>query len=95
MFHVSLLKNWRTANLQEDQPLPADAVPDVEETYYEIEKILWWQKIKINEKIIKQYLVLWRGYPVEEASWVQASQFSHPEQLQDYLKEDNPDEEKI
>ena len=95
VFHVSLLKNWRTANLQEDQPLPADAVPDVEEPYYEIEKILRWRKVKINKKIIKQYLVLWRGYPVEEASWVQASQFSHPEQLQDYLKEDNPEEEKI
>ena len=26
---------------------------------------------------------------MEGASWVQASQFSHPEQLQDYLKEDN------
>ena len=29
---------------------------------------------------------------MEEASWVQASQFSHPKQLQDYLKEDNPEE---
>ena len=95
VFHVSLLKNWRTANLQEDQPLPADAVPDVEEPYYEIEKILRWRKVKMDKKIIKQYLVLWRGYPVEEASWVQASQFSHPEQLQGYLKEDNPEEEKI
>ena len=95
MFHVSLLKNWRTTNLQKDQPLPADVVPDIEEPYYEIEKILRWRKVKINKKIIKQYLVSWRGYPVEEASWVQASQFSHPEQLQDYLKEDNPEEEKI
>ena len=95
VFHVSLLKNWRTANLQEDQPLPADVVPDVEEPYYEIEKILRWRKVKINKKIIKQYLVLWKGYPVEEASWVQASQFSHPDQLKDYLKEDNPEEEKV
>ena len=95
VFHVSLLKNWRTANLQEDPPLPADAVPDVQEPYYEIEKTLRWRKVKINKNIIKQYLALWRGYPVEEASWVQASQFSHPEQLQDYLKEDNPEEEKI
>ena len=95
VFHVSLLKNWITANLQEDQPLPADVVPDVEEPYYEIEKMLRWRKFKINKKIIKQYLILWRGYPVEETTWVQSSQFSHPEQLQDYLKEDNPEEEKI
>ena len=32
---------------------------------------------------------------MEEASWVQNSQFSHPHQLKDYLKEDNHEEEKI
>ena len=66
MFHVSLLKDWRAANLQEDQPLPADDVPDVEEPYYEIEKILRWQKIKRNKKMIKEYLIIWKGYLVEE-----------------------------
>ena len=38
MFHVSLLKDWRTASLQEDQPVPTD-VPEVEEPYYEIERL--------------------------------------------------------
>ena len=95
VFHVSLLKDWKTANLQEDQPVPADDVLDVEDTYYEIEKILWWRKIKRNKKIFKEYLVLWKGYPVEEVSWVQASQFSHPDQFKNYLKEDNHEEEKI
>ena len=32
VFHVSLLKNWSTANLQEDQPVTTDEVHDVEET---------------------------------------------------------------
>ena len=95
VFHVSLLKDWRTANLQEDQPVPTDDAPDVEEPYYEIQKILRWRKIKRNKKIIKECLILWKDYPVEEASWVQASQFSQPEQLKDYPKEDNPEEEKV
>ena len=94
VFHVSLLKDWRTASLQEDQPIPSDT-PEVEEPFYEIEKILRWRKIKRNKKIIKEYLVLWKGYLVQEASWVQASQFSHPTQLKDYLKEDNAEEEKV
>ena len=72
VFHVSLLKDWRTANLQEDQPIPTD-VPEVEDPYYEIEGILPWRKIKRNKKILKEYLILWKGYPMEEASWVQAS----------------------
>ena len=95
MFHVSLLKDWRTADLHEDQAVPADDVPDVEEPYYEIERILRWRKVKRNKKILKEYLVLWKGYPIEEASWVQAGQFSHPGQLRNYLEEDNPQEEKV
>ena len=42
--------------------------PEVEEPYYEIEKILHWRKIKRNKKTLKEYLVLWKGYPIEEAS---------------------------
>ena len=67
VFHVSLLKDWRTASLQEDQPVSTD-VPEVEEPYYEIEKILRWRKIKRNKKLFKEYLVLWKGYPITEAS---------------------------
>ena len=69
---LSLLKDWRTTSLQEDQRVPADDVPDVEEPYYEIERILQWRKIKKNKKILKEYLVLWKGYPIEEETWVQA-----------------------
>ena len=55
VFHVPLLKDWRTTNLQEDQPVTMDDVPDVEEPYYEIEKILRWRKIKRDKKILKDY----------------------------------------
>ena len=94
MFHVSLLKNWRTANLQEDQLVTTNDVPEVEEPYYEIEKILRWRQSKREKKILKEYLVLWRGYPMEEATWIQAEQFSRPGLLENYLDEDNPEEEK-
>ena len=67
----------------------------MEEPYYEIEKILRWRKVKRKNKTIKQYLVLWRGYPVEDAMWIEANQFSNPEKLQEYLREDQPQEEKI
>ena len=72
VFHISLLKDWKIADLQEDQPIPTDDVPDVEEPYYNIERILWWRKVKCGRKILKNYLILWKGYPVEETTWVQA-----------------------
>ena len=95
VFHVSLLKPWNSVNLQADQPISHDDVPEVEEPYYEIEKILRWGKIKRKNKIIKQYLVLWRGYPVEDAMWIEADQFSYPGQLHEYLREDQPQEERV
>ena len=95
VFHVSLLKDWKSVNLQEDLPVSQEDVPEVEEPYYEIEKILRWRKIKRKNKIVKQYLVLWKGYPVEDAMWIEADQFSHSSQLQDYLQEDQPQEEKL
>ena len=67
----------------------------VEEPYYEIEKILRWRKVKRGRKILKEYLVLWKGYPNTEASWIQAKQFSHPNQLQQYLEDDQPLQERV
>ena len=95
VFHVSQLKKYNAAKLQEDQPVSHDEVPEVEEPYHEIEKILHWRKVKRKNKIYKQYLVLWKGYPVEDAMWIEADQFTHPNQLLDYLKEDQPQEEKV
>ena len=50
---------------------------------------------KMGEKILKEYLVLCKEYPIKEASCIQAQQFSHPNPLQHYLQEDEPQEEKL
>ena len=73
VFHVSLLKRWNAAGLQEDQLISQEDAPEVEEPYYEIERILRWRKVKQGNKIIKQYLVLWHGYPIEDAMWIEAN----------------------
>ena len=63
MFHVSLLRDQKDADVQEGQPVSQDDAPKVEEPYWEIEKILRWRKLKRNKKIIIEYLVLWKGLP--------------------------------
>ena len=68
MFHVSLLRDYRAADLQEHQSVSQEDAPEVEEPYWVIEKILRWRKVKRNKKIIKEYLVLWKNFPIEEAS---------------------------
>ena len=95
MFHVSLLRDWKTADVHEDQPISQEDAPEVEEPYWEIEKILWWRKVKRNKKIVKEFLVLWKGFPVEEATWITPEQLIRPELLQQFIREDKPVEEKL
>ena len=95
MFHVSLLRTWKAVDVHEDRSVSQDDIPEAEEPYWEIERVLRWRKIKRNKKIIKEYLVLWKGFSVEEAPWVQAEQFSYPEQSQQYIEEDQPLEQKL
>ena len=95
VFHVSLLRAWKAADVQEDQPVSQDDIPDVEEPFWEIERILRWRKIKRNKKIIKEYLVLWKGFPASEASWIHQDQFIRPELLNQFIQEDKPVEEKL
>ena len=97
MFHISLLKRWNATSLQEEEEAPTDEDLKLEEQYYEIEKILQWRKVKRGRRILKEYLVLWKGYPITKASWIQAEQFSHPttNQLQQYLEDDQPLQERV
>ena len=95
VFHVSLLRAWRAADVHEDQPVSREDIPDVEEPYWEVEKILRWRKVKRGRKIVKEYLVLWKGFPASEASWVSIEQFIRPELLHTFIQEDKPLEEKL
>ena len=39
VFHVSLLRDWNATDVQEDRPVSQDDTPEVEEPYWEVEKI--------------------------------------------------------
>ena len=36
VFHVSLLRDWKAADVQEDPPVSQDDAPEIEEPYWEI-----------------------------------------------------------
>ena len=43
VFHISLLKKWNVVDLEEEKEFPTEEL-EVEEPYYEIEKLLKWRK---------------------------------------------------
>ena len=69
VFHVSLLKPWRASlyNAAQPQELPELQSSD-EAQHFETEKILRWRWVRKGRRLTKEYLVLWRGQPVDEMS---------------------------
>ena len=57
---------------------------------YEVEKPLRWRwSGPIRSRRKKEFLVLWAGYSIDDASWIPASNFDYPEELQKMIDRDN------
>ena len=80
VFHVSLLKQWRPSTVQ---PVPGEVEledPD-QPKFFDVEKILRWRWNSRSRRRQKEFLVLWQGYPMEDAEWIPASYFSDQDAL--------------
>ena len=75
-----------------DTPAPDVQVSD--EPFYEVDKILKWRKTKVGRRMMKEYLVTWKGYPLEDAQWIPETNWRDPKMLKTYIKEDRPTEDK-
>ena len=83
VFHVSNLKRFKRSKEfeREDQPPPPVMVEGEEE--YEVEAILRHK----GKGARRLYLVMWKGYPITEASWEPESHLHNaPLILEDYLR---------
>ena len=94
VFHVSLLKRWKTADYHHEEEPTAVELDLSGEQHFEVERILRWRQ-KAGDSKGKEYLVLWAGYPIEEATWEPEENFDDLKILEDNLKEDQPPEEQM
>ena len=80
VFHVSLLKQWWPSTLQQ---VPGEVeLEDADQPqYFDVEKILRWRWNSKTRRQQREFLVLWQGYPVEEAEWIPESYFSDQDAL--------------
>ena len=95
VFHVSLLKLWKESAVQVDENPVELEEPDAPE-YYETERLLRWRWAKNlgrRGRRYREFLTMWRGYPLEEASWVPERDFSDQRQLQLDIEKDDPPKE--
>ena len=83
VFHVSNLKRFqRSKEFEREERPPSPMVVDGEEEY-EVEAILRHK----GKGARRLYLVMWKGYPITEASWEPESHLRNaPLILEDYLR---------
>ena len=82
-FHVSNLRPYHQSQtfVWKEQPPPPILIEDHLE--YEVEVVLRHK----GQGRHRCYLVLWKGYPILEATWEPTSSFTHAQEiLQDYLR---------
>ena len=92
VFHVSLLKPWRPSVVQQ-VPGEVELEDAAQPQYFDVEKILRWRWNSRTRRRQREFLVLWQGYPMEDAEWIPASYFSDQDALQEDIQANRIPEE--
>ena len=96
VFHTSLLRPYRVSTWTKAQE---SAVEDLEleeeDRSYEIEKILRWRYTgpTTRRKWRREFLILWKYYSIDDASWIPEDNFDDPADIALLMKRDNPVED--
>ena len=93
VFHISLLKPWRTSTWSSPVNLQPEDVEPATEPVYEVEKLLRWRWVTEGRKRYREFLVTWTGYPLEEAMWIPEKNFTYPKLIKQMMKHDKPVED--
>jgi hypothetical protein len=82
VFHVSLLKPYRSDGRYQPPPLPL-FFDDEGEPWYEVESVLQHRDLKRGRRTVTQFLIKWKGYGHEHNTWEPERNLS-AESLQSY-----------
>ena len=91
VFHVSLLKPWRSGTWErQDIAEQPELEHHDDNPEYEIEKLLRWRPLREGNRRTREFLVLWKGYGLDEATWVREEEIQPPEHVQYLIDLDHP-----
>ena len=95
IFHVSLLRPFSTSRWE--HPITEDQIEDVEpedDREYDVEKLLRWRWRDAHAKRkTKEFLVLWKNWSIDDASWTPTGNFTSQAELKKMIKRDQPVED--
>ena len=76
VFHVSCLKKVIGKHISVSYTLPP--LDDEGKLFLILKKILRTRERRLQSRSIKEYLVQWKRFPSEEATWEDENFFQHP-----------------
>ena len=95
VFHVSLLRPFRTSSWTQSVMEDQTEVDIEDDREYDVEKLLRWRwKGTSSRRRTKEFLVLWTGWSIDDASWTPAENFTSQEELRKMIERDRPVEDK-
>ena len=94
VFHTSLLRPFRSSRWStiEREIEDTDLEPEDDEPY-EVEKLLRWRWAGPSGRRFKEFLVLWKGWSIDDASWIPANNFTYTRELKKMITRDKPTED--
>ena len=94
VFHTSLLRPFRSSRWSTtvEETEDAEIEPEDDEPY-EVEKLLRWRWAGPSGRRHKEYLVLWKNWSIDDASWTPAANFTYQRELQKMVNRDKPEED--
>ena len=93
VFHSSLLKPWN----QSSWSCPVNAPQlefDVDDgPVYNVERILRWRLVRRGWRRVREFLVTWEGFPLDEAEWIHEADLRDTERLEAQIRQHQPRED--
>ena len=89
-FHVSLLKPWKKGTWRQEEESGVPELQQDDDEEYEIEKVLRWRYYKSGNTRKKEYLVVWKGWPLSDSTWLRDEEIWPKENFKNMVARDRP-----
>ena len=91
---MSLLKPWREDTWREEAPAHDIEIEQEDDGDFEIERVLRWRYYTAGNQRKKEYLVTWKGYPLDDATWLALEDIRPRENFMNMIDRDQPMEDR-
>ena len=93
VFHSSLLKPWNQSSWSCPVAAPQPEFEVDDGPVYNVERILRWRSVRRGRRRVREFLVTWEGFPLDEAEWIQEADFHDKVMMEAQIRQDRPREE--